>query len=81
MFATNPMPPSLTLMSLSACFSNDHFTGTTSPPLELYFSRFFTVDNPGSVAGSPNFAVVSSRPQTGSLADLQLIVDLSFYRL
>ena len=81
MSATNPMLPNPAPMSPSSCFSNDYFAGTASPLLELHFSRFVTVDNPGSTAGSPNFVVVSSRPQTSSSADLQLIDDLSSYPL
>jgi hypothetical protein len=40
MSATNLMQPSPDPMSPSACFSNDHYAGTDSPPSELHFSSF-----------------------------------------
>lgn len=68
-------------MSPSACFSNDYFAGIGSPPLELHVSRSFTVETPGSATDSPSSAVASSTPQSGSSADLQLIINLSSYPL
>jgi hypothetical protein len=68
-------------MSPSACFSNDYFTGIGSPLLELHVSRSFTVETPGSATDSPSSAVASSTPQSGSSADLQLIINLSSYPL
>jgi len=73
--------PSPALMSPSACFSNDHSTGTSSPPLQLHVSRFVTAETLGSATDSLGSTAASSTPQLGSLTNLQLIVDLSFYHL
>jgi histone deacetylase 1/2 len=68
-------------MSASACFSNNHYAGTGSPPLELHISRSVTTTNSDSVVDSPTSAAASSNPSIDSLANLQLFVDLSSYPL
>jgi hypothetical protein len=73
--------PSPALMSPSTCFSNDHSIRTGSPPLELHVSRSVTAETLGSCADSLGSTAASSTPQWGSLANLQLIVDHSFYHL
>ena len=75
------MPLSSAPISSYACFSNDHYAGTSSSPLELHVSRFVTVYNIGFTVDSPTSAAVSSSPSIGSPANLQLFVDLSSYPL
>ena len=69
------------LISPSVCFSNDHSSSTSSPPLELYFSRSAIVKTPGLVVVSQGSSLASSTSQSGSSTDLNLIVDLSSYPL
>jgi len=68
-------------MSPSACFSNNHYAGTGSPPSELHISRSVTTTNSDSTVDSPTSAAASSNPSIDSLASLQLFVDLSSYPL
>jgi len=46
----------------SACLSNDHYIGTSSPPLEWHVFMSVTANNIGSVADSPTFVAISFRP-------------------
>ena len=68
-------------MSPSACFYNDHYAGTSSPPLKLHSSRSVTAATSDSAVGSPTSVVVSSSPSTNSPVGLQLFIDLSSYPL
>jgi hypothetical protein len=47
----------------------------------LHVSRFVTAETLGSATDSLGSTAASSTPQLGSLTNLQLIVDLSFYHL
>ena len=58
MSATIPSPPNNTTLSLSTCFSNDHYAVTGSPSLELYAFRFVTAEKINSTAGSLNSATL-----------------------
>jgi hypothetical protein len=62
MSTTIPMPPSSAPMLPYACFSNDHYTWTSSPPSELHVFRFVTADNIGYVADSPTSVAINFRP-------------------
>jgi hypothetical protein len=68
-----------TLMSPFTCFSNDHSLGTCFSPSELHFSRSATIKTYGSAINSSGSTVASFAPQFGSVADLQLIIDLFSY--
>jgi len=68
-------------MSLTACFSNHHYAGTSSPPSRLHISKSVTAVTSDSATSSPTFVVVSSDPSFDSSAGLQLFVDLSSYLL
>jgi len=79
--ATIPPPPSPTPLSPSACFSNDHFAGTGSPPSGSHISKSVTAATSDSTASSPDSTAVSSGPSSASPTGLQLCVDLSSYPL
>jgi len=79
-FATISSPPIPVILSPSACFSNDHYAGTSSPPIKVHASKSVTVEKTGFAAGSPMF-VVRSSPSIRSPADLQLCINLSLYPL
>ena len=49
---TIPPSHSLALMSPSACFSDDHYVGTGSPPSELHLSKSATTASTDSAASS-----------------------------
>jgi len=68
-------------MSLTACFSNDHYARTSSPPSGLHISRSITAVTSDSAASYPTSVVVSSNPSFDSSAGLQLFVDLLSYLL
>jgi hypothetical protein len=70
-----------TFISPFTCFSNDHSLGTGFSPSELHFSRSATVKTHDSATNSSGYTAVSFTPQSSSLADLQLIVDLFSYPL
>lgn len=57
LFATIPPSPIPALKSPSTCFSDDHYTGTSSPPSELQLFRFVIAANTDSTTGSPTSAV------------------------
>ena len=78
--ATISSPPSPVILSSSACFYNDHYAGIGSPSTEVHASRSTTIEQTGSVTGSP-LSAVQSGPSIGSPTDLQLCVDLSSYPL
>jgi hypothetical protein len=67
-------------MSPSACFSNDHFAGTGSPPSGSHFSRSALASPSDSAVSSPASAAESSDP-SASPPGLQFCVDLSSYPL
>ena len=79
--ATIPTPPSPAHMPPFACFSNDYYAGTSSPPLELHISRSVTTANSDSTTGSPTSVTASSILLIDSPAGPQLFVDLSSYPL
>ena len=79
--ATISMPPNPAFMSSSACFSNDYYAGTGSPPSKLHISRFVTVANYDSIASSPTSTAASSGLSTNSPVGLQLFIDLSSYHV
>ena len=79
--ATIPPSHNHALMSPSACFSNDHYAGTSSPSSELHFSRSVTTANPDSTTSSPSFVAANSNSLAHPSPDLQLFVDLSSYSL
>jgi hypothetical protein len=79
--ATILSPPNPATLSSSAYFSNDHYAGTSSPSSKLYASKSVIAEKTSSTTGYPNSVAPSYGPSTGSPADLQLYVDLSFYPL
>lgn len=68
-------------MSLSACFSDDHYACTSSPPLELHLSKSVTTASTDSMAGSHLFAAVNTSSLADPSAGLQIFVDLSSFPL
>jgi hypothetical protein len=53
MSTTIPSLPSPTPLSLSTCFSKNHYTGTSSPSLELHVSSSTTAEQTCSTTSSP----------------------------
>jgi len=79
LFAIIPPSPIPALKSPSTCFSDDHYTGTSSPPSELQLFRFVIAANIDSTTGSLTSVVTSLGPSSNSPTSLQLFIDLSSY--
>jgi len=67
-YATTKSPPSPAILSLFACFFNDHYARIGSPSLDVHASRS-AAEHTSSVAGSSGYAVPTS-PSIDSSAGL-----------